>query len=120
MLYAQATALNARVALVAAQHDRYVAEATLLRHVGQLEARILRSNTKLDDGVTQIAQADRRTPVYGWNTTVRGADRMALARTPQSGVAQMAGGRPNWVAPASVMMPGTGPRTISELSLRER
>jgi len=67
VLYAHSTLLNAEVSLVAARHDLYVAEATLLRHIGLLEERSLQTGAGLYDPSTDLPHAERRgaTPLDG-------------------------------------------------------
>jgi outer membrane protein len=67
VLYAHSTLLNAEVALVAARHDLYVAEATLLRHIGLLEERSLQTGSGLYDPETDLQHAEARgsTPLDG-------------------------------------------------------
>jgi outer membrane protein len=67
VLYAHATLLNAEVALVGARHDLYVAEATLLRHIGLLEERSLETGSVLYDPETDLRHAEARgaTPLDG-------------------------------------------------------
>ena len=67
VLYAHSTLLNAEVSLVAARHDLYVGEATLLRHIGLLEERSLQTGAGLYDPATgvQHAQARGATPLDG-------------------------------------------------------
>ena len=67
VLYAHSTLLNAEVALVVARHDLYVAEATLLRHIGLLEERSLQTGAGLYDPETDLHHAEQRatTPLDG-------------------------------------------------------
>jgi len=60
VLYAQEILLNAELALVAARHDLYVAEATLLRYIGLLEVRDLTTGIGLYDASTDIRPIERR------------------------------------------------------------
>ena len=63
VLYAQETLLNAKVAQLGARHDLYVAEATLLRHIGLLEVRDIATGIGLYDGSTGIRHIEDRQPV---------------------------------------------------------
>jgi outer membrane protein len=87
VLYAHATLLNARVALVAARHDLYVAEATLMRRIGRLEARSLMTGTGLYDPDGNVRHAERRGAVP-WDGAVRAIDRVDRATPRQSGIVQ--------------------------------
>jgi len=87
VLYAHATLLNAREALVAARHDLYVAQATLLRRIGRLELRSIMTGTGLYDVDSDLRHAERRGAVP-WDATVRALDRVDRARPSQPGLRQ--------------------------------
>lgn len=80
VLYAQETLLGAELAVVAARHDLYVAEATLLRYVGLLEVRDLTTGVGLYDTSTDIRHIEQRgaTP---WDAPLRGLDQVDKAGT---------------------------------------
>ena len=80
VLYAQETLLNAKIAQLSAAHDLYVAQASLLRYVGNLEVRALTTGVGLYDPASDIRQTKRRgaTP---WDAPMRGLDRIAKAGT---------------------------------------
>jgi len=99
VLYAQETLLNARQALVAARHDLYVAQATLLRRIGRLEARELMTGTGLYDPDGNFRHAEQRGAVP-WDGAVRAVDRIDRAQPRQPGLEQ-----PPLGADAPVLVP---------------
>jgi len=60
VIYAHSTRRDAEIALVSAKHDLFVAQATLLRQMGVLEARSLLHDAPVDDTVTYAQHAIRR------------------------------------------------------------
>ena len=113
VLYAHATLLNARVALIAARHDLYVAQATLLRRIGLLEARALLTGTGLYDPDADLRHAGRRGAVP-WDGAVRALDRAEAPGATQHGLVQppVGDGRPA-MAPARDVEPQAAPATAS-------
>lgn len=101
VLYAHSTLLNAEVALVSAQHDLYVAEATLLRHVGLLEARSLLIGAGLYETDRDLQHAEHRgaTPL---DPLIRAADRIERPRAIQPALQQ-----PPFGAQVPLMAPAT-------------
>ena len=87
VLYAHSTLLNARVALVAARHDLYIAEATLLRRIGLLETRTLLTGTGLYNPDEDFAHGERRGAVP-WDGAVRSLDRIERTHPHQTGLQQ--------------------------------
>lgn len=80
VLYAQETLLNAKIAQLSARHDLYVAEATLLRHVGLLEVRALTTGIALYDASADIRHIEHRGATL-WDPAVRSLDRADKAST---------------------------------------
>jgi outer membrane protein len=78
VLYAQETLLAAHLAVVAARHDLYVAQATLLRYIGLLEVRDLTTGIGLYDPSSDVGHIQRRgsTP---WDAPLRALDRVDKA-----------------------------------------
>lgn len=87
VLYAHSTLLNARVSLVSARHDLYVAQATLLRRIGRLEARSILTGTGLYDPDAPFRHSASRAAVP-WDGTVRALDRIDRAKPTQHGLQQ--------------------------------
>jgi outer membrane protein len=112
VLFAHGTLLNAEIALVEDQHNVFVAQATLLRHVGLLEARALLFDTGLYDPDTDFAHAARRGSVP-WDDAVQALDRVARPKADQRGIQQPPLGRA-----APVLTPGLAPpdATMTKLS----
>lgn len=73
VLYAQGTLRDTAIALTSAQHDQYIAEATLLRHVGLLEVRNLVSGVSAYDPSVNTRHSARRSATP-WDGAVRFID----------------------------------------------
>jgi outer membrane protein len=65
VLYAQNSLRETEVALLASKRDRYVAQAILLRHMGQLEARQLLAGAPVLDPAEYTRRAARRGALPG-------------------------------------------------------
>jgi len=108
VLFAQGTLRDTEIALLGSRHDLYVAEATLLRHIGRLEARSILTGTSLYDPTVAFRRAARRSSLP-WDGGLRGIDRLARDRVRQRTLEQpgRVAGVPR-VAPASpVVVPDT-------------
>ena len=73
VLYAQETLLAAEVSLVAARHDLYVAQATLLRHIGMLDVASLTTGIGHYDPTADIRPIEHRAATP-WDAPVRALD----------------------------------------------
>jgi outer membrane protein len=84
VLYAHSTLLGAEVAVVTARHDLYVAQATLLRHIGLLEARALMTGAGLYDAANNLVHAERRgaVPLEGVIRAIDATDRQTPTQPP--------------------------------------
>lgn len=82
VLYAHTTLLNARVTLLSAEHDLYIAEATLLRRIGLLEVRTLLTGTGLYDVEANFRHASHRSALP-WDGALQAIDEIDRAK-PQS------------------------------------
>ena len=80
VLYAQETLLNAEIALIAARHDLYVAQATLLRHIGVLDVSSLTSGVGLYDPTADLRLVEQRSATP-WDALPRGLDHLAKPGT---------------------------------------
>ncbi|WP_206243583.1 TolC family protein [Novosphingobium terrae] len=87
VLYAHGTLRDAEIGLVTAQHDLYVAEATLLRRIGLLEARTLLTGSGLYNPDSNFRHAQRRAALP-WDELVRGVDTIDRAHATQPGLVQ--------------------------------
>jgi outer membrane protein len=87
VLYAQETLLNAKIAQLGARHDLYVAEATLLRHVGLLEVRALTTGIGLYDASADIRHIEHRGATL-WDPAIRSLDRLDKASTRTRAISQ--------------------------------
>lgn len=87
VLYAQETMLNARIAQLAARHDLYVAEATLLRHVGLLDVRSVTTGIGLYDASADIRHIENR-GAMPLDTQIRELDKIDHASTKTHGLTQ--------------------------------
>ena len=76
VLFAQGTLRDARIALISAQRDRYVAQAALLRHIGLLEVRNLLIGVGLYDPTAHVRSVERRAALP-WDPAIRALDRVA-------------------------------------------
>jgi outer membrane protein len=113
VLYAHSALLNAQVALVAARHDLYIAEATLLRRIGMLEARSLLTGTGLYNPDTNLRHAAAR-GALPWDTAVRALDRIDRTRLHQRGIQQPPLGNDTpAIASAPAGLPAAEPATVS-------
>jgi outer membrane protein len=75
VLYAHGALRDAEISVVATQRDLYVAQATLLRRIGVLEARSILTQTPLYDPAVNTRAAAARN-VLPLNRVVRGLDRI--------------------------------------------
>ncbi len=103
VLYSHSTLLNARVALVVARHDLYVAEATLLRRIGRLETRSLLGGTGLYNPDANFRHAAARAALP-WDGAVRALDKVDLPKAPPPGLQQPPSG-----AAKPAIAPAKGP-----------
>jgi outer membrane protein len=87
VLFAHETLVNAEVTLEVARHDLYVAEASLLRQVGLLEARSLLTGTGLYDPQANFRHAERRGALIH-DGLIEAADSVARPRPAQKGLEQ--------------------------------
>ena len=78
VLYAQETLLGAQVALEAARHDLYVAQATLLRHMGVLDVPALTTGIGHYDATADIRRI-RQQGATPWDAPVRALDHLEKA-----------------------------------------
>jgi outer membrane protein len=87
VLFAQGRLRDSEIALVEARRDLYVAEATLLRQIGMLEARSLLTGTELYDPDADLRHAKSR-GALPWDPVIRALDRVELRRPHQVGIEQ--------------------------------
>ena len=131
VLFAHSTLVNAEVTLEGARHDLYVAEASLLRNVGLLEARSLLTGSGLYDPQENFRRAERRGALPG-DSLIEAIDSIARPAPTQKGLEQppMGDGKPA-LAPAagepaadpvthspSVPKPGTTGTPLADRSLK--
>lgn len=76
VLYAQNGLRETEVALIASERDRYVAQASLLRQLGQLEVAKLMTGTGLYDPTIHTREVERRSAMP-WDRAIRALDRIA-------------------------------------------
>ncbi|WP_168606033.1 TolC family protein [Novosphingobium sp. SG707] len=102
VLYAHTTLRDAEIALVAARHDRYVAEATLLRRIGLLEARSLLTGSGLYNPDTNFRHAAARAN-SPWDSALRGKSTLNHLKPAKHGLIQppVGDGMPAMAAPNS-------------------
>lgn len=74
VLFAQGSLRDAEIALVASRRDLYVAQASVLRQIGMLEAATLLTNTPLYDVSVNLKEASDRGAML-WDGAVRAIDR---------------------------------------------
>lgn len=113
VLYAHGTLRDAQIGLVGARHDLFLAQATLLRRVGLLEARTLLTGTGLYNPDVNFRHAARRSALP-WDGAIRSADRIHRAQPHQAGLQQPPRGddKPA-MAPAPTDLPNAEPATLS-------
>ena len=87
VLFAHSALRDAEIALVNSEHDLYLAEATILRQAGLLEARTLLVSTPLYDPARNTRHAARRGAVP-WEGLVRAVDRAAMPPSSQDMLVQ--------------------------------
>jgi outer membrane protein len=87
VLFAHGTLRDAEIALITSRHDLYVAQATLLRHIGLLEARSILTGTALYDPSVQLRHSSRRSALP-WDAVVREIDRNDQPHAQQRGLEQ--------------------------------
>ena len=78
VLYAHAALRDAQITLISAHHDLFLAQATLLRRIGLLEARNLLTGTALYDPEANLHHAAARAALP-WDGAVRLVDKVARA-----------------------------------------
>lgn len=87
VLFAHGSLRDAEIALVSTQRDLYVAQATLLRQIGLLEARSILSETPLYDPAVNTREAARRNALP-FDPALRSLDRVAQPEATQRGLEQ--------------------------------
>lgn len=75
VLYAQSSLRETEIALLGSRRDLYVAEANLLRHLGQLEVGKLLTGTGLHDPTAHFRKAEQR-GALPWDPAIRALDRI--------------------------------------------
>jgi len=103
LLYAQQTLTDAQVGLLGSERDRYIAQATLLRQAGLLEARAIMTGVELDDPSRAYRNVEHKNALP-WDGAVAALDRIAEPAPHQKRLEQpgIASGLPAIVAPTSV------------------
>ena len=100
VLYAHGSLRDAEIALESTQRDLYVAQATLLRHLGLLEARTILTETPLYDPDRNTRDASRR-GALPWDPALRALDRVRKPEPEIRGLDQPAlPGAPPQILPA--------------------
>ena len=89
VLFAHGALRDAEIGLANSCHDLYLAQATLLRHVGLLEARTILRGTPLYDPDVNTRSAARR-GAMPWDPAVRALDRVHQPPSPTAGLEQPA------------------------------
>lgn len=89
VLYAHGSLRDAEIALESTQRDLYVAQATLLRHLGLLEARTILTETPLYDPDRNTRDASRR-GALPWDPALRALDRVRKSAPEMRGLDQPA------------------------------
>ncbi|MBX9729756.1 MAG: TolC family protein [Sphingomonas sp.] len=131
VLFAHGSLRDAEIALVNARRDTYVAQATLLRHIGFLEARALLTGTGLHHPDLHFDKINNRARVP-WAGAVQALDRVYSTRPSQAGLEQPSAGEGDpaivpapeqpKISPARtspvVPIPGTTGRPLSDRSLK--
>lgn len=87
VLFAHGSLRDAEIALVSTRRDLYVAQATLLRQIGLLEARSILSETPLYDPAVNTREAARRNALP-FDPALRSLDRVAQPEATQRGLEQ--------------------------------
>lgn len=107
VLFAQGALRDTEIALLGSQHDLYVAEATLLRHIGVLEARSILTGTRLYDPTIAFRHAAGRNALP-WDGGLRAIDGVTRPSAHQRTLEQPeVSSRPAEVVPArAVTTPG--------------
>jgi len=110
VLFAQGSLRDAEIALVSSRRDLYVAQAALLRQLGNLEAQALLTRTPLYDPAENLRHAAGR-GALPWDGTVRAIDQFGRRKPAQGGIEQPA--RP---VEAPRLVPGTPPPSAAIVS----
>lgn len=87
VLYAQTALRDTEIAILANSRDGYVAQASLLRQIGQLEAGKLMTGTELYDPVSHVREVEHRSALP-WDGAVRSLDRIGAPDQRQQRVEQ--------------------------------
>lgn len=92
VLYAEQQLTQAEVALFGAQRDRYVAQATVLRETGLLEAEAIMTGVPLYDPASHLRQVENRNALP-WDKVISAIDHVAMPGTRQKMLQQPATGQ---------------------------
>ncbi len=76
VLFAQNSLRDTQIGLITSQHDLYVAEANLLRHIGLLEEASLMTGTSLYDAADHVRIIKRRNDLP-WDGAIRAIDHLS-------------------------------------------
>jgi outer membrane protein len=104
VIYAEQTLRDVDIALIASRHDRYVAQATLLRQTGLLDAQTLLSGVTTYDPADHLRHVENRNALP-WDGAVAAIDR---AGTPGNGAPKSA-----VIVPTPAGTPATKPAAVS-------
>ena len=117
VLYAHGSLRDAEIAIETTRRDLYVAEASLLRHLGLLEARTILSGMPLYEPDHNTLAASRR-GALPWDPAIRVLDGLAKPRPQQRGLQQPPSPqRAPELLPANPMPPAPMMRKGSEIPL---
>ena len=87
VLFAHGSLRDAQISLINARHDLYVAEASLLRRIGMLEAGALLTGTGLYDPDDNFRKAKSRANLP-WDAGIRAIDGVGGVPAKQNGIEQ--------------------------------
>jgi outer membrane protein len=111
VLFAQGTLRDSQIALLGSRRDLYVAEATLLRHIGVLEARSILTGTGLYDPSVAFRHSTRRSSLP-WDGALRAFDGAYRERVRQRSLEQPE----NPTVPPRIVPATSGMTTDGELT----
>lgn len=105
VLFAHGSLRDAQIALANARRDTYVAQATLLRHLGLLEARALLTGTGLHNPDLHFEKINQRARVP-WAGAIQALDQVSSTRPRQADLEQPAAGEGDpAIVPAPEQLP---------------
>jgi outer membrane protein len=113
ILYAQQQLRDAEVSVLGSERDRYVAQATLLRQIGLLEARAIMTGVQLHDPAKHLRDIEHKHTVP-WEVLLAGLDKAVAPHAKEHVLRQpgVGGEQPRIASAKAVFVPRTLSRSL--------